>query len=214
MTSHIFVAMGMWNDVVKANENAARVTNEERTARGQSEYECGHYNFWLLYGYLQQGRVDDATRILDQCRKDAAAAGAEESVFDPDNSALHSFLQLRSRYLVDTADWSGEAAQWEMDSPNVGAAERVTYESAQAIAAAGRGDENGLEKALQDLSAARSELEQIVPKTGNAFAPLALKRAAGVRARDRSIARPRRKQDGRGHRAGSSGGRAGRIDST
>ena len=64
-----------------------------------------------------------------------------------------------------------------MDSPNAGAAERVTYESAQAIAAAGRGDENGLEKALQDLSAARSELEQIVPKTGNAFAPLALKRA-------------------------------------
>ncbi len=174
MTSHVFVAMGMWDEVVKANENAARVTNEELAARGQSEYYCGHYNFWLLYGYLQQGRLDDATEILDRCRKNAADAGAEETVFDPDNSTLHSFLQLRSRYLVDTADWSGEAVQWEID---MSAAERATYESAQAIAAAGRDDKKGIEKALRGLSAARSELEQMVPQTDNAFAPLALKRA-------------------------------------
>ena len=177
MTSHIFVAMGMWDEVVKANENATRVTNEELAARGQSEYYCGHYNFWLLYGYLQQGRLDDATEILHRCRGNAADAGAEETVFDPDTSTLHSFLQLRSRYLVDTGDWSGEAVQWEIDLSTAGAAERATYESAQAIAAAGRDDKKGIEKALLGLSAARSELEQMVPQTDNAFAPLALKRA-------------------------------------
>ncbi len=35
MTSHIFMALGMWDDVITANENAMRVVNAERAAAGK-----------------------------------------------------------------------------------------------------------------------------------------------------------------------------------
>src|SRR5580765_3458748 len=56
MTSHIFVALGMWDDVVTANEAAVQVVNAGRAEHGHEPGTCGHYNFWLEYGYLQQGR--------------------------------------------------------------------------------------------------------------------------------------------------------------
>src|SRR5678815_4228034 len=67
MTSHIFLALGMWDDVVAANETAIGVVNRRRAARSQPAQACGHYSYWLEYGYLQQGRRDEARRVLDAC---------------------------------------------------------------------------------------------------------------------------------------------------
>jgi tetratricopeptide (TPR) repeat protein len=60
MTSHIFTAVGMWDDVVTANEAAVEVQNRMRGEKGMVERHWGHYNYWLLYGYLQQGRFEKA----------------------------------------------------------------------------------------------------------------------------------------------------------
>jgi NADP-dependent 3-hydroxy acid dehydrogenase YdfG len=55
MTSHIFIALGMWDDVVAANEVAIRTVE---TARGAvTGPPCGHPALWLHYAYLQQGRL-------------------------------------------------------------------------------------------------------------------------------------------------------------
>lgn len=62
MTSHIFVAMGMWDEVIDANRRAIEVVRRERPA------DCGHYPIWLHYGYLQKKRLDDARKTLDACR--------------------------------------------------------------------------------------------------------------------------------------------------
>src|SRR5580700_4382353 len=51
MTSHIFLALGMWDDEVKANETAMAVVNKEREKAGRPRAMCGHYNEWLEYGY-------------------------------------------------------------------------------------------------------------------------------------------------------------------
>src|SRR6267143_6976787 len=59
MTSHIFLALGMWDDVVKANETAMVVVNQLRQKAGKPPLKCGHYNEWLEYGYMQQSRVAD-----------------------------------------------------------------------------------------------------------------------------------------------------------
>src|SRR5437588_9487468 len=71
MTSHIFLALGMWDDEVKANETAIDVVNRVRQKAGKPPAMCGHYNEWLEYGYLQQGRVADARRKIGRasCRE-------------------------------------------------------------------------------------------------------------------------------------------------
>ena len=104
MTSHIFLALGMWDDVVAANEAAIRLTNP----RG-----CGHSVTWLGYGYLQQGRFADARGLVEDCgeqmrERPETATGAD--ALDYDGTSAGSFSAMRSRYLIDTGDWSSPVA--------------------------------------------------------------------------------------------------------
>ncbi|HEV7768555.1 MAG TPA: hypothetical protein VGQ76_26395 [Thermoanaerobaculia bacterium] len=71
MTSHIFVAMGMWDDVIAANRRAIDVVNEQRAAVSRPANDCGHYPTWLHYGLLQKGRIADARKALEVCRASA-----------------------------------------------------------------------------------------------------------------------------------------------
>jgi hypothetical protein len=73
MTSHIFIAMGMWDDVIDANRRAIDVVNAQRAERNKPRADCGHYPTWLHYGYLQQNRQADARKALDACRASALA---------------------------------------------------------------------------------------------------------------------------------------------
>ncbi len=74
MTSHIFSALGMWDDLVLANERAIAVVNAGRLKRGQPATFCGHYAEWLIYGYYQQGRQHDGDALLASCNDGRAAA--------------------------------------------------------------------------------------------------------------------------------------------
>jgi tetratricopeptide (TPR) repeat protein len=76
MTSHIFVALGRWQDVVEANEAALRVVNADLAAKSQPRYQCGHYAEWLQYSWLQQGREAQSRALLAECERTGAAAVA------------------------------------------------------------------------------------------------------------------------------------------
>src|SRR5271169_4982474 len=108
MCSHIFMALGMWDDVVQANIAAISVGNRQATAEGKQTRHCGHYSYWLEYGYLEQGRIAEAEKVLANCREDAARSGMAaraHGTVDPDDSRVGSFAVMRSRYIVDTGRW-------------------------------------------------------------------------------------------------------------
>ncbi|HKO57263.1 MAG TPA: hypothetical protein VJ276_15410 [Thermoanaerobaculia bacterium] len=71
MTSHIFIAMGMWDDVIDANRRAIAVVNKQRSARSKPAADCGHYPTWLHYAYLQESRFEEASKALEACRASA-----------------------------------------------------------------------------------------------------------------------------------------------
>jgi tetratricopeptide (TPR) repeat protein len=164
MTSHIFVALGMWDEVVAANEIATAVVDRERAAGGQGPRACGHYNFWLEYGYLQQGREADARRLLRECY-DVALAATDPDTPDPDNASVASFAQMRARYVVDTGDWHSDVLSWSppMDGRPFAA---VTQAFASGLAAAGRGDVEGAREWLASLAEERSEVEGRIAERG------------------------------------------------
>ena len=103
MTSHIFVAMGLWDDVVSANELAMKVTERQR---GRSPLGCGHYNEWLEYGYLQQGRTHEAERLVNECWADIEGRGGPHGAIE----------RMRSIYLIDSRDWNGPVARRTTDT--------------------------------------------------------------------------------------------------
>ena len=168
MTSHIFIAMGMWDDVVAANETAVAVVNRGREKKGLPPVSCGHYPYWLEYGYLQQGRLADARRLLESCRAQAGPAdhSGHGGKPDPDKSPASSLVQMWTRYLVDTNDWAGDVAGWQLPVGNF-PARRVTYEWASGFGAARRGDLSGARASLTRLSAARRELDAESAKKEN-----------------------------------------------
>jgi hypothetical protein len=135
MTSHIFVAMGMWEDVVAANVRARDVQDADFAARGERANVCGHYSSWLQYGHLMLGRTAEAAALLDLCHARMADG--------PRAGEQGYFVSMRTRQILDTGDWSlRDRWTWEPPSGDEAgaAARRFDYAWANAFAALRAGD--------------------------------------------------------------------------
>lgn len=108
MVSHIYNALGMWEEMEAANVNAMATVNRQRGARGLGEAFCGHYNEWLVYSLLQQGK--DASRIVDGCRAEAIEGLADDNYGDS-----YSWADIALRQGVETGDWPEAIEGWGDD---------------------------------------------------------------------------------------------------
>jgi len=118
MTSHIFTALGMWEDVVVANINSTQVANAMAMELGKPPRHWGHASFWLLYGLLQQGRDAEAKELLRNAYEETSAAGVipeDPMVLDPDNSQVGSLVQMWARYMIETRGADAEVAEWSFN---------------------------------------------------------------------------------------------------
>ena len=147
MCSHIFVAMGMWDDVVEANEAAVKITRGPADTRRPAS-SCGHYPSWLTYGYLQQGRVEAARTMVKECHQAVSTAQAP---------AWGAVVAMRSRYLLDTEEWSGDVAA--ITIPSAEPAAVFSYEFTNAFGAIRRRDLPAARAALARMQAARQTIE-------------------------------------------------------
>jgi len=159
MTSHIFMALGMWDDLVVANERATHADGSGPDMMpGMHAYYCGHGNSWLDYGYVAQARITLATRLLERCQAQAATGRdrtrAED--IDPDASMLFSAVSMWSHWLIDTEQWADPQARWQ---PAIGPAPgpRITWRFAHGFAAARRGDMQTARADLAALQVARAD---------------------------------------------------------
>jgi tetratricopeptide (TPR) repeat protein len=98
MTTHIFLAMGMWDDVVSQNVIAA--------GPDRDHWQAGHYTVWLEYGYLQQGRYATAREHANLLRTHAG------SNLPP--GTRPSLVNVRAAYLFTTERWSDPVSEWSL----------------------------------------------------------------------------------------------------
>jgi tetratricopeptide (TPR) repeat protein len=103
MPSHIFIQLGMWPEAAASNESAWKVSTDwvERKglAMGLRDYHSLH---WLHYVYLQQGRYEDAEKLLTAKLRDMEASG-----YDPRVS--RAYVDMAGAYLVETGRWDQAA---------------------------------------------------------------------------------------------------------
>jgi tetratricopeptide (TPR) repeat protein len=79
MPSHIFLALGYWDETVASNEDSWRAGEARVAARGlPSDRRNYHALLWLHYAYLQQGRFDHARHLLEVMTGDGRQADASE----------------------------------------------------------------------------------------------------------------------------------------
>ncbi len=148
MCSHIFVASGLWQDVVDANLNAVAAASRARAQSGLAPVACGHPITWLNYGYLQLGEVEQAAELIAACHADAVAEDSPPPVFDPDLSNQASFLTMWARYLVDTEAFDSDIARLSIELRPDQVQERMTVAYMDGLEAAKRGDEAGVRSSI------------------------------------------------------------------
>ncbi len=103
MTSHIYVALGLWKDVTNANVTALRVESAKTGGEGSRSREAWHHRYWLHYARLQQGHWEEARGMLKEARARIAR--------DPLPREPSYYGAMYARYLIDTESWH-EADKW------------------------------------------------------------------------------------------------------
>lgn len=139
MTSHIFLALGMWEGVVDANIVARDVQTTRQKELGEQTTVCGHYPWWLQYSYLQEGEVGKAEQVLNTCY--------ERIQGDPTGGEKWHFAVMRGHQIVDTENWS-QADNWTSEYQTDSRA-GVNYFFTSSLAAVKRGN---LDQARQNLN--------------------------------------------------------------
>lgn len=101
MTSHIFVAMGMWDEVIDANRRAVDVVNRQRAARNKQKADCGHYPTWLHYGHLQKNDTVAARQALEACRVSAFEIPFESAgPLDLRRGRMMEYADMRAQHVA------------------------------------------------------------------------------------------------------------------
>ena len=106
MTSHIFLAMGMWPETEEANVHATAVQDKAMAAHGMGPTSCGHGHIWLVYARLQQGK--DVAAQTEACRADVMTNLKEmkelPSIGYPEGDA-GSWADMAVRTGLETGKW-------------------------------------------------------------------------------------------------------------
>jgi hypothetical protein len=169
MTSHIFIAMAMWDEVVDANRRAIDVTNRQRAARGRPAADCGHYPSWLHYAYLQQKRGDEARKALDACRASAFTEPFRPGGFmDSRRARMEAYASMRAYHVASgfplTADDRVTIPDEYVDA-------RFTIAYGDVLAAFARGEASALANAVAQMRALQKEVLAGIAKEATAANP-------------------------------------------
>ena len=114
MPSHIYVALGMWDQVVASNEASYQASvdkmKEEQKGNDTRSYHAFH---WLQYGYLQQGHEQKAEELLKKMQQYTAET--------PSKYARRHLAYMKGTYLVETDAWQSQwpALEVEVDDLNI-----------------------------------------------------------------------------------------------
>ena len=139
MTTHIFLAMGMWDQVVSQNVIATDLT----------AWVPGHYTSWLGYGYLQLGRQRDARQLLERVRGNLRPGAPAPQI--------NALAAMRAAYVVNTERWDDEVARWSLDSVFGGRARPPVDVFVRGLAALKRGDRPAAEREAGELASRTAE---------------------------------------------------------
>ena len=98
MPSHIYVAMGMWDESASINERSVKAADARRAEKKLGVDARGfHALLWLVYSYTQQGRYDEARQVMVELE-----AAVKESATERTRSHL---ALARAAWLVETRKW-------------------------------------------------------------------------------------------------------------
>jgi tetratricopeptide (TPR) repeat protein len=156
MPSHIFTRLGLWDESIASNI-ASRDKAASYVARvmpGAASFDELHAIDYLVYAYLQQGKLEEAKTLVDR-------TAAVKKIDNPSHfAAAYAISAVPGRYALERRQWKEAAA---LKVPSVVDWSKVPYAEAnihyaRAIGAARSGDLAVAREAVTRLEALRKML--------------------------------------------------------
>lgn len=163
MPSHIFFALGMWDDAIEANIASLATARSQ----GQGGY---HALEWLAYACLQQGMREDAAKLVQSVADDVARK--------PTQGNRTTLAYARAMWLVETG--SADPTGWtDVDETGIKSIFAFSaYDFARGVVAARSGNLSVAEAQVQRLQArsdaARADAVGVVASRYDSVTPAEL----------------------------------------
>ncbi len=155
MPSHIFLALGMWDEVAASNEASWAASEARRLRLRLAIEERGYHALsWLQYAYLQQGRFRDARKLLAEMAADAASSGSART--------REHLARMQAAWRVETRRFKADAGGLP-DLGGLGDDVAAAALFAHGLAALRSGDPAG---ARRDLDLIDERLATAIPGAG------------------------------------------------
>ncbi|UXP31511.1 hypothetical protein N6H18_14255 [Reichenbachiella agarivorans] len=128
MPSHIYLALGMWNEEVASNEASYAASVKRMERKGLDDKARGYHSYaWLHYGYLQQGRFEDARQLL---------ADMQTYTQNADTRAAKSYLIImQNAQRVESGQWPDSLEPMYIDADDLSIYSQVAQHFNQALMA-------------------------------------------------------------------------------
>tara|TARA_R110002110_G_scaffold239011_33_gene454875 strand:- start:2264 stop:3778 length:1515 start_codon:yes stop_codon:yes gene_type:complete len=160
MPSHIYVAMGMWKEVVSSNINSYQASLNRMDRKGLDNDARGYHAYhWLEYGRLQDSKNEEAKKMVLDMQKFATETPSKRG-------RLH-LVYLKGTYLAETNDWEGDIAEIPVDISDLNVTIRSQYHFLEGMKAFVKNDLNLLDSII-DLTEKDYTRESFVVSNNNA----------------------------------------------
>jgi len=144
MTTHIFLALGMWPEVVAQNTVA-------QDGVGGAWFP-GHYTHWLHYGLLQQGKFDEAAALLERVRSGPLNPGRRAHL-----------LLMRAQQVINAEQPDAPSLAWPVETAGLGPWGLAQEAFARGWVALRRGDAPAAERRAAELDALAQRAASLDP---------------------------------------------------
>lgn len=158
MPSHIFTALGLWQDSIDSNVASAAAAKSyvARTLPGAASQDQLHAMDYLAYAYLQTCHDTEARHVVEEA---AAVSKIDQNVFQ----AAYALAAIPARYALERKRWSAAASLEVRPSgfpwTRFPYAEAITN-FARALGAARSGNPSAARAEIEKLSAIHQALIQ------------------------------------------------------
>ena len=162
MPSHIYVALGKWNDVVKSNI-ASWNASVQRKGRKELDNDALSYHAlsWLQYGLLQRGEFALADSMLSKM----VMYQAEKD----DKGARSYLIAMKGAHLVETNDWTGNRSNITIDANDLNIVKRAGNNYINGMVAYKGGNTRKLSEVISEMKKDRTKAELRVGDRGFAM---------------------------------------------